>query len=137
MSQLADRSWTTWGIPVVIYVVAVLVYALLGSLQSRCRPTSSSTGTSRVRSRTERDSRGTASRSSSRRRSTSTCWLRAGCSLRASPPIELAKLTGALTACAVVFPVWVLARRLMSPAAPPSRCVLTVAGTWMLSTAGC
>ena len=50
---------------------------------------------------------------------------------------ELAKVTGALLACTVVFPVWVLARALMPrPARPRSRPCSCVAGTWMLSAAG-
>ncbi len=49
---------------------------------------------------------------------------------------DLAKITGALTACAVVFPTWALARRLMTPRLAAVPVVLSVAGTWMLSAAG-
>ena len=48
----------------------------------------------------------------------------------------LAKLTGAFAACSVVFPVWALGRRMLPGRDALLPTILTLAGTWMISTAG-
>src|SRR5215213_7246571 len=50
---------------------------------------------------------------------------------------QLAKVAGAIAACTAVFPLWRIARPMMSTnLRTVVPVVLSVAGTWMLSTAG-
>lgn len=128
-------GWTT---PVVIFALAAAVYALLGSLQAVpvIAPDEFVYG-HLARSLADGDGLSFYGADQSLPMRLYVYLIAPGWILASGESAyTLAKIIGTLAACTVVFPVWVLARRIMPPARAAIPVVLTVAGTWMLSTAG-
>ena len=131
-------SRASWVIPAVVFAAASLLYILLGSLQDvpLVSPDEFLYG---ELSRSVADGDGLALYGTAQKWPTALyiyvlapAWL--GDSLESG--YGVAKAIGSVAACAVVFPVWLLARRYVAAWPALVAVVLTLAGTWMVSTAG-
>lgn len=128
----------TWAIPAAVFAAASALYVLLGSLQDvpLVSPDEFLYG---EMSRSVADGDGVALYGTSLNWPTplyiyliAVGWL--GDSLESG--YAVVKAIGAVAACATAFPVWILARRFTSTGPAVIATLLTLAGTWMVATAG-
>ena len=138
MSERPHRSSATWAIPLAIYVVAATAYVLLGTQHEipLIFPDELTYG-HLARSMAAGDGLSWYGVDQSWPMALYIyllvpSWLLAS----GESAYELAKITSALAACTLVVPVWMLARRLMTPSRAAVPAVLAVSGTWMLISAG-
>ena len=139
MSEPVTRTSPEWIIPAAIFTLAAALYALLGSLQQipLVAPDEFLYG-HLARSVGQGDGMIWYPGAEQTWRTALYIYLIAPSWAFASSEsaYELAKLISAAAVCTVVFPVWVLARRLTPARHAAVPVVLTVAGTWMITTGG-